>query len=108
MTQIITPGQANQPRIVTLAELNRKLTPLCQGNRWALSTIKDLWTKGAPVPTVPGEPEKRILLPGQFKAWWDDLNRTLGTDTTGQQLYGQLSNLLPAGAGLSQLKRRKP
>jgi hypothetical protein len=107
MTQIITPGQQMQPRIVTLAELNQRLVPLCQGNRWALSTIRDLWLKGAPVPTGPGEAQKRILLPRQFQAWWNDLRQTLGMDLPGEQAYQGLSNRLPTGAGLSQLRRKQ-
>lgn len=104
MSQILTP-QRLQPRIVTLTELNKRLIPLCMGNKWALSTIKDLWTKGAPVPTGPGEPEKRILLPGQFQKWWNDLNQTLGLEIQGQQMYTELSKYLPTGAGP---KHRKP
>ena len=106
MSQILTPKQVEQPRIVTLAELEKKLTPLCYGNKWALSTIKDLWTKGAPVPTVEGEAEKRILIPEQFKKWWDDLNYGLGFNTTSADVYRQVSKPFSTVSGKSQLRKR--
>ncbi|MFQ5433480.1 MAG: hypothetical protein ACE5FD_01250, partial [Anaerolineae bacterium] len=33
--------------------------------------LHDLWQMGAPVPgSGPGRPERRVLLPSQFAAWW--------------------------------------
>ncbi len=94
-----------QPRIVTLQELEKVLVPLCMGNKWALSTIKDLWTKGAPVPQPAGEPERRILIPAQFELWWDDLNQRLGTPLTAQTMYQPMQRQFAASAG--HRRRRK-
>lgn len=102
---ILTPKIVNQPRIVTLAELESKLLPLCYGNKWALSTIKDLWTKGAPIPQPEGEPERRILIPEQFKLWWDDLNTGLGFAVDGHGIYSVLQRRMRASAGQRILRK---
>lgn len=102
---ILTPQVVNQPRIVTLAELESRLIPLCYGNKWALSTIKDLWTKGAPVPQPEGEPERRVLIPEQFEKWFNDLNSGLGFGVNGNEIYNILQRRMRASAG--QRIRRK-
>lgn len=94
-----------QPRIVTLAELKAKLLPICLGNKWGEGTIVDLWKKGAPVPQPEGEPERRILIPGQFKKWWDDLHQRLGTGFDTESMYQPLSRQFAASAG--QRRRKK-
>lgn len=72
----------DKPRIVTEAELIEALMPYIVGYAWALDTIGDLWRMGAPEPNPRprGWPERRILLPGQFKRWWDDVQRRQGID----------------------------
>ncbi len=83
------------PRIVTFADLQRVLLPYCLGWSWAADAIRDLWLKGAPVPTGPHEPEKRILLPGQFKKWWAEVQQRQGLpvdpDAAYQMLTGRMS-----------------
>ena len=66
------------PRIVTYKELRRKLLPLCHGFKWGEDTIRDLWLMGAPVPNPGGKEEARILLPSQFKKWFDDVAYRVG------------------------------
>lgn len=78
MTNIFIPGPIQQPRIVTLAELQTKLVPMCKGDKWALSAITDLWNKSTPVPQAPGQLERRILFPLQFQAWYADFAQRLG------------------------------
>ena len=87
MTNLLTPQQLNQPRIVSLRELRSKLVPMCHGDKWAESAIDDLWKKGAPVDGGPGREEKRLLLPNQFAAWFDDFSKRLGLGLPGRDAY---------------------
>ena len=66
--------------ILSEAELVARLLPHIAGYPWALDTIGDLWRMGAPLPNTPvGTPrEKRIILPGQFQRWWDDVCKRQG------------------------------
>ena len=107
MSNIVTPGQVNQPRIVSLAELQEVLLPLCFGDKWAESTIVDLWKLGAPVPVAPGDPEKRILLPNQFKKWFADFSQRVGFSVTPDGAYNQAGKLLPTSAGSMPKQRRR-
>lgn len=95
-----------QPRIVSLQELQLRLIPVCRGDQWALGSIVDLWKKGAPIPTLPGQPEKRILLPTQFKKWWDDVHQRLGIDTSAEDAYGNLSSKLSTSGLVVPTRRR--
>lgn len=72
----------DKPRIVTEAELVSTLMPFMLGYPWALDTVGDLWRMGAPDPSprLPGTPERRILLPGQFAKWWADVSARAGVD----------------------------
>lgn len=85
MSSIVTPKM--QPRIVSLAELRAKLLPLCLGYAWAEGAIVDLWLKGAPVPQPASEPERRILIPTHFAAWWAEVQQRMGLDVTAQQIF---------------------
>ena len=76
---ILTPGEVTQPRIVTEAQLQVALLPLLGLDRWAQDTIGDLWRKGAPVPQRgPDGEEMRILLPTQFRTWFNDVAQRVG------------------------------
>ena len=63
----------DQPRIVTYNDLLKTLLPYIEGYHWALDTIGDLWRMGAPF-----GPDKRLIVPGQFKEWWEDVNQRMG------------------------------
>lgn len=86
--QIITPQQL-QPKIVTLADLKATLLPYCFGWKWAETAITDLWLMGAPMPTGPGQPEQRILLPNQFAKWWGEVQTRMGLDLNARTLYAE-------------------
>ena len=85
--KIVTPGQTMQPRIVSLSDLKAKLLPLCLGYTWAENAIVDLWTKGAPVPQPVGEPERRILIPTHFSAWWNEIQQRMGVNVAPAEAY---------------------
>ena len=107
MSNIVTPSQIEQPRIVTLKQLQARLLPMCRGDKWAESAIVDLWKLGAPVPTGEGADEARILLPHQFKAWFDDFSRRLGIGATPNQAYSLTSKFLPTSASPLSKRRRR-
>ena len=90
--------QPPQPRLVTYQELKAKLEPLCNGWPWALDAIRDLWLKGAPVPTGPHTPETRILLPGQFAAWWREVQARQGLATPAAAIFPTITPRRQAGA----------
>lgn len=87
MSEILTPTKVMQPRIVSLAELKAKLVPLCLGYTWAENAIVDLWKKGAPVPQPESEPERRILIPMHFAAWWNEIQQRMGISATAPEVY---------------------
>jgi len=100
MASIATPTTLTQPRIVTLKELHDKLIPICGGDKWGIDTIGDLWKMGAPIPNVnPDQPEQRILLPGQFQKWFQDVATRTGNDLTARQAY----NRTPGGKRASAM-----
>jgi len=108
MTQTLTPSSQQKPKIVTLVELQSVLAPYVLGNKWAENAIVDLWKLGAPIPVAVGQPEQRVLLPGQFAKWWADLAQQMGYPSTGAQSYNQLSPLLRnSGAGAIPTLRRR-
>jgi hypothetical protein len=92
---VLTPSQVQpaqpEPRLVTLAELRSRLLPLCMGWSWAEDAIHDLWLLGAPIPTGPNQPETRILLPGQFKKWYGEIQARMGLATSPEAAYGQIA-----------------
>jgi len=104
---IITSEQINQPRIVTLKELQDKLLPMCHGDKWAAGTIVDLWKKGAPVPQPEGEPERRILIPEHFRTWFNDFSQRLGIGSQAASQYSSMQNQLGANAGMRKATRRR-
>jgi hypothetical protein len=85
-----------QPRIITWNDLLTTVYPYIEGYPWALDTLGDLWRMGAPDPQssidtthtaasalmmpTPELQEKRILLPSQFKKWWQDVCNRQGLD----------------------------
>ena len=80
-----------RPRIVTEEELVRVLLPYIQGYPWAYDALRDLWRMGAPTPdSGPGVPERRILLPSQFRKWWEDVRRRMGYEMTAEEVLGRL------------------
>lgn len=107
MSNIVTPSQVNQPRLVTLKQLQDVLLPLCFGDKWAESTIVDLWRLGAPVPVGPGQAETRILLPHQFMKWFSDFSQRVGFGFTPDSAYGHTSKFLPTSAGSMPKHRRR-
>lgn len=88
-----------QPRIVTLAELRKRLLPMAMGDKWAEGAIVDLWKKGAPIPQPEGEPERRILIPEQFAAWYSDFQKRLGILRTSTGAYKSIQNQFASSAG---------
>lgn len=105
---IITHAEYQKPRIVTLAELQRVLHRYTFGYKWAEDAIVDLWKLGAPLPQPANEPERRVLLPGQFAKWWAELAQRMGYAANGRQSYNELSPLFRTnGTGLSTTQRRR-
>lgn len=69
-------------RMVTFEDLERKLGPLLD-RRTARHDLHDLWKMGAPDPqSRPGKPERRVLLPTQFQAWWQEMAKRQMSDLT--------------------------
>jgi hypothetical protein len=100
MTQdILTPADYQKPRIVTLAELQRVLNRYTFGIKWAEDAIVDLWKTGAPMPQAANEPERRVLLPGQFAKWWTELAHRMGYAANGRQSYNEISPLFRTSGG---------
>lgn len=59
-----------QARIVSWADLTKALGPYLD-KRSLVHDLHDLWRMGAPIPNKnPYAPQKRVLLPQQFAAWW--------------------------------------
>lgn len=83
---VLTTQNQPQPRLVTFAELQRTLLPICFGWPWAEDAIRDLWLLGAPVPTGPNRPEIRILLPGQFAKWLGEVQARMGLTQTAAEV----------------------
>lgn len=104
---ILTPAQLQQPRIVSLADLKKHLLPLARGDKWAEGTIVDLWKKGAPVPQAANEPERRILIPEQFKLWFADFAKRVGATDTPSEVYASKSKLLSSTSGSLPKHRRR-
>lgn len=96
-----------QPKIVTLPELQAVLFRHTFGWKWAEDAIVDLWKKGAPIPQPEGEPERRVLLPGQFAKWWDELAQRQGWATTGPQGYQQISPLFRTSGGMGAVPTQR-
>jgi hypothetical protein len=94
-----------QPKLVTFEELRVKLLPYCLGWAWAEDAIRDLWLKGAPVPTAPHTPETRVLLPGQFRAWWGEIQQRMGLPVGASDLYNQLTGSYRTQSGFTGGKR---
>lgn len=70
-----------QPRIVSWADLVRALGPYLD-TRSLRYDLHDLWLMGAPIPqSDPTAPQKRVLLPGQFAAWWLTMAQRHGLNT---------------------------
>lgn len=107
MSNILTPSEVNKPRLVTLKQLQDVLLPLCFGDKWAEDTIGDLWKMGAPVPVGLGQDETRILLPHQFKKWFEDLSRRVGLGFTPNSAYVHAGKHLPTSAGSMPGHRRR-
>jgi len=92
MSQVVTLQSAVQPRAVTLAQLRAKLLPHCHGWHWGEDTITDLWKLGAPLPSSgPGQEEQRILLPGQFRKWWAELQQRLESGVSAATAYVEVT-----------------
>lgn len=98
-----------RPRIVSLTDLRTKLLPICLGYAWAENAIVDLWKKGAPVPNLPGEEERRILIPEHFAAWWGEVQQRMGVDAPAPEMYRHASRDFATHAGLprSRIRRRR-
>lgn len=103
--ELLTPSQINQPRLVTLTELRTRLLPICQGWKWAEDAIADLWKLGAPIPGNPNEEERRVLLPGQFSKWWQEVAERMGYAQDGPLAYRDLSQVFRSSAGMTRHPR---
>ena len=77
-----------KPVIISEATLVERLWPYLRGYHWALDTIGDLWRMGAPVPNPqPDGIERRIILPGQFKRWWEDVCQRQGVGLAPDEVF---------------------
>jgi hypothetical protein len=97
----------NQPRIVTLPELQKVLFRYTFGWKWAEDAIVDLWKKGAPLPQAEGQPERRILLPTQFEKWWAELAQRMGYAANGRQSYNEISPLFRTSGGMGSVSTQR-
>lgn len=104
---IITPADYQKPRIVTLAELQRILSRYTFGMKWAEDAIVDLWKLGAPMPQPENEPERRVLLPGQFAKWWAELAQRMGYAANGRQSYNEISPLFRTSGGMGAVSTQR-
>jgi len=108
MTQdILTPADYQKPRIVTLAELQRVLKRYTFGMKWAEDAVVDLWRTGAPMPQLAGQPERRVLLPGQFAKWWAELAQRMGYAANGRQSYNEISPLFRTSGGMGAVSTQR-
>jgi len=85
MAKLDDKARREQPRLVSYPQLVIRLFPLLKGWSWAQDALRDLWLLGAPVPQdhCPGNVPckayprcnhiRRVLLPAQFKKWWDEV-----------------------------------
>ena len=105
--EIISAADYQKPRIVSLAELQRVLTRYTYGAKWAEDAIVDLWKLGAPIPQPANQPERRILLPGQFSKWWGELAQRMGYAANGRQSYNELSPLFRASGGMGKISTQR-
>ena len=103
--RVMTPAETMQPRLVTFEELRTKLLPLCQNWPWAQDAIRDLWLKGAPVPVPAHTSEMRILLPGQFRAWWMEIQQRMSIDVSVEIAYAEATQNAATGSG-QNIRRR--
>jgi len=95
VTNIILPGDIEQPRIVTFAELVTTVAPVLAS--WGLTSqeavweLHDLWSMGAPAPdTAPGMSDnetRRILIHTQFNKWWREAMARHGMTVTPRQAF---------------------
>lgn len=100
------------PRMVSMAELRKRLGPVMVGVPWAEDALQDLWRMGAPDPNPSSRPcdrkrlgcwmktrwgmkecekhackkEKRLLLPTQFTKWWEQVAERQGLTYTPKQI----------------------
>jgi hypothetical protein len=75
---------------VSLAQLRRALLPLCRGWGWAEEAITDLWLLGCPLPQCgPRTMELRLLLPGQFRKWWFEVQQRMAYEASAEVVYEQ-------------------
>jgi hypothetical protein len=103
--RVLTPGEAMGPRLVTYEELCVKLLPMCQGWPWAQDAIRDLWLKGSPVPVPEHALERRILLSGQFRKWWMEIQQRMSIDVSVEIAYATVTQNAATGSG-QNIRRR--
>lgn len=92
----------SRPRVVSIYELREMLLPYMLGVPWAEDALMDLWKMGAPDPSPGSRPcqgvcemqkktgvscgkwgcrkVKRVLLPGQFAQWWQQVAQRQGLE----------------------------
>lgn len=83
---VVEPApMAEQPRVITWADLERSVLPHVQGYDWAVRALDDLWRMSTPTPesvqaAMAGQPytERRILMPSVFEQWWSDVQKRRG------------------------------
>lgn len=68
-------GRGLQPIICTLMEAYKTLLPHTIGYVWGAATIKDLWSRCAPVPDsrIGSYDERRIISPAHLGEWLADV-----------------------------------
>jgi len=87
MRKLLTPDDITKPKIMTELELKTVLAPLLVQDKWAQDTIGDLWRMGAPTPdSGPNTIEKRIILPKQFRKWFEDVANRHGFNFIGGRI----------------------
>lgn len=77
-------GRGYQPIICTLAEAYKVLLPHTLGYEWGATTIKDLWSRCAPMPDshIGTWNERRIISPAHLGEWLADVLEKKGRPLT--------------------------
>lgn len=101
-------GRKLPPLELTWKQLVRVLGPYAAGYPWAEGTLRDLWTRCAPVPDrwvgTPGE--KRIVAPNHMGEWLADVLQRQGRPLSeAARIYNEFATGARNGRGE---RARKP
>ena len=94
MSDNLLAGRGLQPLILTHTQLRSVLLPITLGYAWGESTIKDLFSRCAPLPGA--GVERRIIAPNHLGEWLSDVLQRQGRPMNEQaRIYNQLASGAP-------------